>query len=302
MTNFYRILKSDILIANVPPTPGYNQRLQISNLRMAFSIQKNLAWSTNSCSLRIWNLNEDRRNILKDYGDQVTISAGYQDVLSTPIYYTGNTSGTQELFKGDTTNVRHAFEYPDILTVIECGDGERYSNQKIIQLSYKENTPVNSILIDISKKIGITFSNGSINAIPNVIYQTGYSFSGMAKDALNTVCAYAKIQWSIQNEELQIIPLNGVVEQPPFVINSDTGMIGIPERYTYKRLDLFRNGPKTGWRVRTTLRPDILPGSPILLQSDHIKLYPGSYRVETIRHEGDNFSAQWFSNIEVTLI
>ena len=139
MTNFYRVAKADILLANKPPTPGYHGRLQLQNLRMAFTIQKNLAWSTNSCSLRIWNLSADNRNQLKDYGDQVTLYAGYQDVLSQPIYYTGNTSGTQLLFRGDTTNVRHSFDYPDIVTVIECGDGERYVNQKLIEITFKES-------------------------------------------------------------------------------------------------------------------------------------------------------------------
>ena len=306
MTNFYRIAKTEILLSNgqpipsVPPSPGFHGRLLIENLRISFSIQKNLAWSTNSCQLRIWNLSADHRNQLRNYGDRVILYAGYQNELTQPTVYTGSTANAKILFRGDTTNVRHIYDYPDIVTVIECGDGERFSNQQLIEVSYKESVPARSVIENIASQIGLTISEFSNT--PNIIYQTGYVYAGPAKDALQEVCAYLNVQWSIQNEMLQIVPVTGTVAQPPFVVNADTGMVGVPERYTYKRLDLYRNGPKTGWRVRSTLRPAILPGSRILLESQHISLDPGSFRVETIRHDGDTYGPQWFSNMEVTLV
>jgi hypothetical protein len=308
MTNFYRVAKTEIFLSNgqpipsAPPSPGYHGRLLIENLRVAFSIQKNLAWSTNSCTLRIWNLSADHRNKLRNYGDRVVLYAGYQNELLQPTVYTGSTANTQILFRGDTTTVRHIYDYPDIITSIECGDGERFANQVMVEVSYTQEVTARDVIQDIANRMGITFPVENYNQLPTIVYQTGFSYAGMAKDALTKVCAYINYQYSIQNEVLQIIPVDGALIQPPFVINSDTGMVGVPERYTYKRLDLYRNGPKTGWRVRSTLRPAIIPGSRILLESEHIQLDPGMFRVETIRHEGDTFGPQWFSNVEVTLV
>lgn len=294
MTNFRRQAR---LFLKLTTVDGYKGDLNIANLRISFSIQKNLAWSTNTAQVRIWNISADKRNILRDYGDLLTLYAGYQDG-----------GGEQILFVGDTVAVSHIFDLPEIISVFECGDGDKFANQKTVSLSFDKGATARSVIEEIARQMGISivrFSNSD-----NLIYNEGFSFAGMGKDALAKACRYLSLEASIQNNNLQIIPLGGTIDQNPFIINADTGMIGIPQRYTFKRSDLYRKradvahtqvGYPTGWKVQTTLRPDIFPGAKVQIQSTHLDL-KGLFRVETIRHEGDTFGPIWRSNLEVTLI
>ena len=283
---------------------GYYRTIQLSGLRVAFSIQKSLAWSTNSGIIRIWNLSQDHRNLIKDYGDEVTLYAGYQ-----------LEGGPQVIYIGDTTAVSHVYEQPEIVTILECGDGEKFINQLRVSISFAENSSAEQIIRSIAMQMGITLNIYA--APPNLIYRQGFKFIGMGKDALTLVCDKLGLQWSVQNNALQVIPNNGTITLPIIHVNEQTGMQGIPQRFTYKRLDLYRpvvgsvspnqapTAPSippcqpTGYRVNVALNTLIIPGSKIDLASTHLN-FRGPYRVENVRHEGDTYGFLWQSNLEVT--
>jgi hypothetical protein len=284
---FYREAYLRIKIRN-KDFNGYIQTIFIKNLRISFSILKSLAWSTNTANIKVWNLSNDNRNLIKDYGDEVTLYAGYRTV-----------SGPQLLFIGDTTAVSHIYDQPEIVTVLECGDGEKYLNQLRVNLSYSEKVKARTVLEQIAKQMNLPIAEISIS--DDLEYRNGYSFNNMGKDALNEVCAYLGLQWSVQNGALQVIPLNGTITQPTIEINEMTGMQGIPQRFTYKRLDLYRavTAPTTGYQVASSLNPLLLPGGKINLQSSHLGI-KGIYRMENVRHQGDTYGFDWRSGLEVT--
>jgi hypothetical protein len=276
----------------------------ISGLRVSFSILKSLAWTTNTAIIKIWNLSQNHRNEIINYGDEVTLYAGYQ-----------RGAGKQVLFIGDTTCVQHVYDLPEIVTILECGDGERYINQYRYTRSWAPNTPARVIIEDIAKAMDISIAEYA--ASPNLVHFNGLECSGMAKDSLTKVCNYLNLQWSIQNNELQVIPNDGTIIQPPFEINASTGMQGIPQRFTYKRVDLWRptsNQPlasplaparapsqPVGYKVNVALNPLILPGNSVILTSTHLG-FKSPMRVENIRHEGDTFGFLWSSSLELTLL
>lgn len=269
---------------------GYIDTIFIKGLRISFSILKSLSSTTNSASIKIWNLSQDNRNLIKDYGDEVTLYAGYREE-----------GGPQVLFIGDTTTISHIYDRPEIVTVIECGDGEKYINQLRVSLSFAANVQVLTIISGIADQMGIQFVEfASAN---NVVYRQGFEFIGMGKDALDIVCNKVGLQWSIQNEQLQVIPSNGTISEPIIQVNQATGMQGIPQRFTNRCLEPYRSLEKrnTGYKVNVALNPFILPGSKIDLSSKHLN-FRGPYRVETIRHEGDTFGMLWTSQLECTVL
>lgn len=287
MTRFNRVASVEIGLRNANFS-GYIGTIKLSNLRTAFSVQKNLAWSANTASVKIWNLSQEKRNRIKDYGDQVIVSAGYSE-----------DTGEQLLFIGNTTQVSHAYEQPEIITTLDCGDGERILNQKHISVSFKENVPVRQVIETIAQQMELTISE--FTPTDNVVYEQGFEFIGMGKNAIDKTVARLGLKWSVQNSKLQIIPLFGTTSKPAVEINADTGMIGIPQRFTDKRAALYLGGPKTGYIVTTTLRPDILPGDLVNVKSQRIGL-DGPYSVYSIKHEGDTFGPNWRSTMEIILI
>lgn len=288
MTRFYREARLRIRIRNKDFT-GYIETIEITGLRVSFSIVKSLAWSTNSAVVKIYNLNANHRNLIKDYGDEVTLYAGYQ-----------LDGGPQVLFVGDTTAVYHVFEFPEIISVLECADGDKFINQLRVAVSFAENTSARDIITAIAIQMGIPYD--PLPSTDNLVYRQGFEFVGMGKDALSIVCAKLNLQWSVQNQRLQVIPLNGTIVQQPITVNGHTGMIGIPQRYTYRRIDLYRalDAPLTGYKVNMNLTPRISPGSRIILESQALNNIRGDYRVENVRHDGDTFGFVWITQLETT--
>lgn len=291
---FYREAMLSIRIRNSDFT-GYIATVNIKGLRVSFSILKSLSKTTNSAVIKIWNLSQDNRNLIKDYGDEVTLYAGYREE-----------GGPQVLFIGDTTTVMHFYEFPEIITVLECGDGEKYVNRLRVSVSYGENVQARTIISGIATQMadqetGMPLRFVEFASSDNLIYRQGFKFIGMGKDGLNIVCSKLGLQASIQNNQLQVIPVNGTISEPIIQVNEANGMQGVPQRYTYRSLEVYRDIKlrNTGYKVNVALNPFILPGSKIDLASTHLKIR-GPYKVQTIRHDGDTFGMIWSSQIECT--
>lgn len=267
---------------------GFVNTLTIEGLRVSFSIVKYRGWTTNKAIIKIWNLSQSKRNFLKNFGDQVTLYAGYRDG-----------GGTQVLFIGNTTSVSHAFDQPEIITVLECADGDIFADNLRVSLSYSSETSARKIIKDIAKDMGVALIEFADS--DDLVYRQGYKFIGMGKDALDIVCTKLGLEANFQDNALQVIPLKGAIQQQPIIVNEGTGMQGIPERYTYKSLDLYRpvNAPNTGYKVNVALNPLIIPGTRIQLSSTHLN-FSGPFLVNNIRHEGDTYGFLWSSQLQVT--
>jgi len=265
---------------------GYTDTIIVKGLRISFTIIKSTSATTNSAVIKVWNLSQDNRNLIKDYGDQVTLYAGYKE-----------DGGPQVLFVGDTTTVIHTYDVPEIVTTLECGDGEKYVNQLRVVLSFGANVQARTIISSIASQMGVT-----LLPIPsgfNLVYRQGFKYIGMGKDALNIVCDKLGLEYSIQNNQLQIIPVNGTIPESIIQVNEGNGMQGIPQRYTYRSLESYRSIDvrNTGYKVNVALNPSILPGSKIDLASTRLN-FRGPYKVLTVRHEGDTYGFVWSSSLE----
>jgi len=282
---------------------------------------KSIAWSTNSAVIKIWNLSNDHRNLIKDYGDEITVYAGYAGWPPVPV---NQTDGPQILYIGDTQAVSHVYDFPEIVSVLECGTQERYLNQRRVSISFASETPARQVIQAIADQMGlpiIQFSNTD-----NLVYRQGIKFIGMGKDALQIVANKLGLVADVQDQGLYLYPKNGTIVQPIIPINENTGMIGVPQRFTYRSTDLYSPitgqnilgsntvgslavrgalapfvppSRPTGYKVSTTLNPSILPGSQIELTSTHLNYIRGRNKVLNVRHEGDTYGFQWISQMEV---
>lgn len=285
---FDRVIRAEIRLISPPEFKDYRGTLDIRNLRMSFNISKSISWSTNTANIRIWNLASNNRNEIREFGDELTLYAGYV-----------NDGGAQMIFRGDTTQVSHAFPQPDIISTLDCGDGDKIINNVTISVSFGANTPVRTVIQSIADQMGMTIVGG----LPDVleVYALGFKGTNLAKNVLDNACAKANLWWSVQNGNLVIQRKNIGSSKPPVEINVDTGMIGVPERYTDKKGEFYIAGPKVGWKVRSLLRPDILPGDRIRLRSEQVAVN-GLFFVETIQHEGDNYENEFTSQMLVIAI
>lgn len=268
---------------------GFVNTLTIEGLRVSFSILKYRGWTTNRGVIRIWNLSQENRNLLKNYGDQVTLYAGYRDE-----------GGTEVIFIGNTTSVFHAYDQPEIVTTLECNSGDIYANNLRVSLSYSSETSARQIIRDIARDMGVPLVEFADS--DDLVYRQGYKFIGMGKDALDIVCSKLNLEANFQDNALQVIPLKGAFQQQPIIVNENTGMQGIPQRFTNRGLELYRSVDEkfeTGYKVNVALNPLIIPGNTIILTSTHLN-FSGPYLVNNVRHEGDTYGFLWSSQLQVT--
>lgn len=295
---FDRVIQLKVELSNPPPSLTYRGSLEINKLRMSFSVFKSESWATNTANIRVWNLGADNRNQLNSFGDQVRIFAGYNNSSN-------QNAGPQLLFTGNTSLVSHVFAEPEIVSVFDCGDGEKSLNLILVSWSFAPGTPVRTVIESYAARLGLIIAEFSVT--DNLIYNNGHKYSGIAKTGLDIACKAVGLVASVQNNNLVILSQGVGSSKPPIEVNAETGMIGIPERYTDRRQYLYRalpqNGgaPKPGWKVSTFLRPDILPGDRIRLISNRVNIN-GIFYVISIRHEGDNFGPQFESTLEVIAV
>lgn len=290
---FDRVISLKVRLAQPRPQNGYRGSLEIDNLRMTFTVVKSLSWSTNSANVRIYNLSADNRNQLNNYGNEIRLFAGYRD-----------NGGASLLFIGNTRSTSHNFSQPEIISNLDAGDGEKILNQVLVSVSFGAGVSVRTVIESLANQMGTPIVDFA--ETENLTYAQGFSSTDLAKNVLDKACKKLDLIWSIQNGNLVILKEAEGTSRPPVEINANTGMIGIPERFVDKRQFLYtalppNEAPKPGWKIKTLLRPDLLPGDKIRLRSTRANI-DGFFYILKVTHQGDNFGPNFESNFEVVAI
>lgn len=253
-----------------------------NNLRIVFDIVKTNQSVCNSASITIYNLSEDSRGQIRELDDDIVVRAGYREY-----------GGTKLVFAGNILRVNHTYNLPDIMTKIEGGDGIKALREKRQSVSFEEGTSVKDVLDKVSTNLGLT-----IREIPKEIqgiYEQGFSHVGSVKEGLNKVCDRIGAIWSVQDNELQITKDSAASVHAAVKITRVDGLLEKLERLGDARKFLIDSDAAidSGYRFRTLLNPDIQPGRKIMLGDQ------GTFRVERVQHQGDNFQGEFISIVEV---
>ena len=284
--------------------------ISIEYLRMEFRIEKSSGTTPNKGIVKIYNMNTESRALVETVNNIVIIKAGYEQ-----------DSGAITLFTGTTTRSLSIKDGPDIVTELELNDGVIPFRDAKVSLSYPPNTPALTVLSGVADAFGLVIKS-SISGITNKNYSSGFAFAGKVRDAMNKVCQFLDIEWSIQNNEIQIIKKGGVFADTAVVLSSDTGMIGYPMREAksmtekaaakkgvkypqagvVRRKIMLEGDEKQklevqGYKVKSLLNPLIYPGSYVQLNSFGID--GEFFRVESCDYVGDTHGADWY--VEATL-
>lgn len=270
--------------------------LDLSQMHFRFETRQADLQTPNRATIRIYNLAADtERRVQKEF-TQVILQAGYE---SGPFGV---------IFNGTIVQVRRGREgRTDTYLELTCADGDEALNFSTV------STVISS---------GSTFSD-RINALRQAMtaqgVKAGYQpsapdpaplprgrvFWGMVRDHLRVQAASQGMSYSVQNGQLTMIPLEGVRPGETVVINSASGMIGLPEQ------------TQNGVRVRWLLNPLLAVGSSIRIdersvQQQQISVsttqdaaqnnFPGIaadglYKVFVIEFSGDTRGQPWYADI-----
>lgn len=290
----------------------------VEDLKIKFSVDKDLTQETNKATVEIWNLTEDNQELCESPDSVVIIEAGYKE-----------DAGLKRLFAGYVIVAYTKNDGSNTITRIEGSDGQVPIRDTILSIGYAAGVNGKQIANDVASKMGLT-----INIAPDVEFfdfPSGFSFVGKGREVLSKVCDASGLNWSIQNNQIQIIYNDGITGVFANVYDSESGLLGSPERIVKaaRKADdqLYRDALKTAnataptltkkgkprkqrakkkkrekkkkkaqWKINTLLSPSINPGDAVKVDSRYVA---GWFRVESVTHSGETFGGDFQSEMEL---
>lgn len=271
------------------------EAMDLSELRIQFTVSQGDIQTPNFADIIVTNLSAETVHKVQKEFTKVRLEAGYED------------GGPELLFAGTIKQKRSGRENPvDTYLGILAVDGDKAYNfatvNKTLAAGHSFRDHVNATL-DAMKPFGITA--GYIADLGGFKAPRGRVLFGMARDILRRVGYSTDTSWSIQNGKLQIVKNKETVPGGPVVLNSRTGMIGLPVQ-TFD-----------GIVVRCLLNPKVKPGTQIKIDQSSIQqqridpamtsevantMIPsladdGLYKALIVNHTGDTRGGPWYTDI-----
>ena len=257
--------------------------LLITELKISFSIERELGTGNNTATIQVYNLSENSAKMLCTEGNLVQVDAGYLDEVVSPIFIGGVVEG----------KIHHSSGV-DNYVEIKCEDGRKACDTTRVSLSFAEGTGAMAVASAAAGTLGLPVV---FLASPSSTYTHGYSYIGMAKDCLRDVLNKDGLCYTIQNQVLYVhkqgednLPL------PAKLLTPMTGLITVPEKLSEKvKSDDLNPPPKNRWKFESLLFPELTPGAVCAVTSIS---YSGAIVIQKVNYEGDNFDGDFKCIVE----
>jgi hypothetical protein len=283
-----------LLVANVG-----GAAIDLSNLRIKFSIKKSGVMTPNVAEIRVYNLELEMAAKIKKEFTKVVLDAGY----------VGNHG---VIFKGNIKQVISGRENStDTFLDLVCGDGDRAYNFSVINKTIGGNGVGTMPTDQINAALSSLSSNGVgknyVGPITAPTLPRGKTIYGNARDTLKAVADSHGFTWSIQDEQVVFVSEGTYLPGTVVVLNSKTGVIGTPQQTV------------EGIKLKCLLNPKLRIHGRVQLDNKSIEQYkidfqvPGSpantpvplstdgvYYIFVAEHSGDTRGLDWYTNL-VTL-
>jgi hypothetical protein len=265
----------------------------VRGLRCNFEITKSLISLPNLAKISLYNLNDDTLAALQTKFTEIIFNAGYE----------GN---VRLLFRGQIRNTFLSRENPNKIATIYAGDGQRDWQESTFNKTFNENVSIQTAV----KEVLSSFKNLSVGIVSGLTGTPdklrGQTLSGKSADIMDNLARDYGFDWSIQDNELTIVPDEEVVPGvEATLINAATGMIGSPAL-------IETNVGIGGVEVTTLLNPNIRPNNLIRIESIATEIAIGNlffreikktqgegvYKVQEITFLGDSREGEWVSKIK----
>ena len=283
--------------------------IDASNLDIEFKILATTKPEPNKCTLVVWNMNRETRQIIEkrnrpnqQTGVRIVVEAGYVNF-------------TAKLFEGDMRNAVSQRDGVDWKTTITADDGGRSWRESAISQTFTKGTPISTVLEKVATALGV--GRGNIADFESQAQIAGVGstlpaqmvMSGQASRELDRLMRSIGFVWSIQNGALQVQQKGQPLNATAIRLTSDTGLIGSPEAAIDATVSLGNpqqviagkstpHKPKAKdpgiLRLRSFLIPGLRPGVQIDLES---AAYKGTYMLPECEYRGQSWSREWYCDM-----
>lgn len=273
--------------------------IELSDLRISFSVYRGDTQTPNSADIRIYNLADTTASRIANPAEftQLALQAGYEGNFGL-------------IFRGGITQVRKGrIDGKDTYLDITAADGdEAYNYSSIAYSMVAGSTPEQHVQAFLQAMQAHGVSGAPLPQLSDNGLPRGAVFYGCVKDELRKFAQSNDVLWSIQDGQLTFVPQTGYRTGEVPVISPATGLIGVPEQ------------TQNGLSLRVLLNPAIRIGGLVKLDSA-INLYrygldtastasnrftqtagaklnaDGLYYVMVADHSGDTRGNPWYTDL-----
>jgi hypothetical protein len=255
--------------------------LDLTGFDTEFDVERTVDPAPNKAEVRIFNLNDEHRKQLEGQKSiPVELYVGYEEDGSSGL-----------IFQGSLRTAYSEHLAPDWVTTLNSGDGDRVANAARVSKSFKPGTLFNTILDDLAGSLGVGLGNAR-QAFKQGRYADGVTellgggvIQGSADKELRRLLGSAGLEYSIQNGELQVLPIGKALSGVAQLLSPQTGLVGSPKR-----------GAKGRLKLRALLLPEVFPGRKVQVDARDVK---GFFRVEKAHYKGAIAGQDWYMDLEL---
>lgn len=270
----------------------------VQPIRITFDVRKDTEEEPNDHTIRVYNLAAATRRSLEEPGLRCVLYAGYAEE-----------GGPLLMASGSVVFAYTKFEQPDVVTELIVKDGYTEVRDTAISIGLGPGAQASAIIRDIARQMGLPLVMA--DDVADRRWQQGFSFYGAARTALHKVTQGTGLEWSIQNQQLQVVQRRGTTRRQAVVLAADTGLLGFPERTREAAREKAKVKDQTtgdnvnlvsaqqqrdGWRVQSLLLPTLNPGDLVKLESKSVEAF---LRVEGLQHSGDSAGGNWQTELQL---
>lgn len=278
--------------------------LDLSQLRIKFSVKQSDSQNPNSADIRVYNVSEETAlSMLINLNPPSGVST------TTPgsvVLQAGYDSNFGVIFQGNIKQIILGRESAtDTFVDIVAGDGHLAYNYAIVNQTIAAGASQEDILAAAAtpmNKYGTTL--GYVSQMKVSKLTRGKTMYGNARNYLRQVSQNTGQTWSIQNEKITLISKTSFRPGTALVLTSKTGLIGTPQQ------------TNEGVNVKCLLNPNIQIGGRINIAEATVQNFKinltnvnspaniappltqdGIYYVLTMDHTGDTRGVEWYTTI-----
>ncbi len=276
--------------------------IDLSQFRCKFVVKKSGYMTPNTADILVYNLSQSTALFIKQEFTRVVLQAGYAGSYGT--IFLGN---IKQGIIGRESQV-------DTFLNLVCGDGDQAFNFATVNTTIGSAkaggaSPANQLDIAINSMGAMGVGTAHIGALPAVKLPRGKVMYGNAKDYIQAVSDTNNLNWSIQDENIVVIPSTQYLPNQTVVLTSKTGMIGTPQQTIEGIMAKCLLNPMIKCHSRVQIDEKSVaqykidfsqPGSPANTPS--AILNDGSYYVLVAEHSGDTRGTEWYTNLRMLTI
>ena len=230
---------------------GSGGTMDLSQLRVRFNIHPLPTSAPSTGRILVTNLGAQKsRAIVEKEFTKVTLDVGYED-------------GHGVIFKGNIIQSMYGRESPtDTLLTIIAADGDHGNNYAVVSTTHPAgSTPQDHLNTAISSLGQFGITKGYIGVdLSKPTYPRAVTLYGMARDVLQNIARSKGAALFYDREEVTMIPKGGNRPGGAIVLNSTTGLIGMPTQV-----------PDAGVYARCLINPQIRRGSLVSIDQKDIQ-------------------------------